>query len=130
MSELEDRLHHILSDPQELERISRLAAQLMEGGPAKPGTDTDAGRGAASGTDAGGSTDGGAGGGSDAGLLSGLKALFPGAGGGGGDKGALLQALAPYLQPERQAKLERALRLARLARIAGSALGDPGGGNV
>ena len=39
---------------------------------------------------------------------------------------ALLKALGPYLQKERIHKLERAMRAARMARFASSALG-PGG---
>ena len=35
---------------------------------------------------------------------------------------ALLQALLPYLRPERQKKLQRALRVAKLTQLAGAAL--------
>ena len=35
---------------------------------------------------------------------------------------ALFRALAPYLAPHRQEKLERAMQIARLSRIAGAAL--------
>ena len=44
-----------------------------------------------------------------------------------GSKAALLNALAPSLQPERRKKLEKALRLAQAARIAGIALDSFGG---
>ena len=37
-------------------------------------------------------------------------------------KTALLNALKPYLKPERQAKVDKALRLARLARVIHRAL--------
>ena len=39
---------------------------------------------------------------------------------------ALLQALLPYLNPARQKRLERALRVARISRIAGAALQNYG----
>ena len=35
---------------------------------------------------------------------------------------ALIQALLPYLKPERQRKLQRAMKLARLSNLAGFAL--------
>jgi len=37
---------------------------------------------------------------------------------------ALLQAIKPFLRPERQQKLERAIQLARLSRVAGTFLQD------
>ena len=49
---------------------------------------------------------------------------------GGGDKAALLSALAPYLQPERRARLQKALRLAGVLRIAGAALREEGGAGL
>ena len=102
MNEFEQKLNSILSDPQEMEKISRLAAQLM-GGSAEPGTEPPSG---------GGFPD-------LKGLLSNL--------GQGGDKAALVQALCPFLHPERQAKLRKALRLAEAARLAGVALETAGG---
>ena len=100
MSEFEDRLNRILSDPEEMEKISRLAAQLMggaeESGATQPNPMPDLSR------------------------LLGLPGQT-------GSKAALLNALAPYLQPERRKKLEKALRLAQAARIAGIALDSFGG---
>lgn len=107
MSEFEDKLHAILSDPAEMERISRLAAELMGGGAAPPpGPEEDR----------------------DNALLRRLSGLLGGAG--SGDKTALLNALAPYLRPERREKLRRALQLAGMLRIAGSALREEGEGRV
>ena len=42
---------------------------------------------------------------------------------------ALLAAMKPYLSEKRQGKIDRAMKLARLARIAGLALGEAGGGH-
>lgn len=107
MSEFEDKLHAILSDPAEMERISRLAAELMGGGtPASPPGDAAP----------------------DGKLLQRLGALLGGAG--AGDKAALLNALSPYLKPERRARLQKALRLAGVLRLAGSALREEGAGLV
>ena len=101
MNEFEQKLNSILSDPAEMEKISRLAAQIMGGGEA--GAEPPSGGGVPDLT----------------GLLSSL--------GQGGDKAALVRALCPFLHPERQAKLQKALRLAEAARIAGVALEAYGG---
>ena len=105
MSEFEDRLNRILSDPAEMEKISRLASQLMGGegaDSAPPPAD-------------GGIPD-------LSGVLGRLGSL-----GGKSDKSALLAALSPYLKPDRRQKLQKALRLAQAARIAGVALDAYGG---
>lgn len=103
MSEFEDKLHAILSDPEEMERIGRLASELMGGG-AGPAPPEDGGDGA---------------------LFRRLGGLLGGAG--IGDKAELLKALSPYLRPDRQERLRRALRLAGVLRLAGSALREEGG---
>ena len=105
MSEFEDKLHAILSDPAEMERIGRLASELM-GGAAPP-------------------TDEGDGAGGDGALLRRLGAMLGGAE--RSEKAALLHALEPYLRPERHARLQRALRLAGMLRIAAAALREEGG---
>ena len=107
MSEFDDKLHAILSDPAEMERIARLASELMGGGAADAPPKEAAPDGA---------------------LLQRLGALLGGAG--GGDKAALVGALAPYLQPERRARLQKALRLAGVLRLAGKALREEGAGGV
>lgn len=103
MSDFEDKLNHILSDPQEMEKISRLAAQFM-----------------------GGSADGNGEAPPSPGGLPDLKGMLGGLGQ-RSDKAALLSALSPYLSPDRRQKLQKALRLAQAARIAGVALEAYGG---
>lgn len=111
MSEFEDRLNSILSDPAEMEKITRLASELMGGGNAQN-------------EEAGGTPD------ADSEMLRRISELLGGSGG-RGDKTDLLHALSPYLRPERQAKLKKALRLAKMAKLAAAALGDgEGAGNV
>ncbi len=107
MSEFDDKLHAILSDPGEMERIARLASELMGGGAADapPPKEEPA---------------------PDNALLQRLSALLGGAG--GGDKAALLSALSPYLRPERRARLQKALSLAGVLRMAGAALREEGRG--
>ena len=101
MSEFEDKLHAILSDPEELERIGRLASELMGGG---------------DGAEAGES------GGGDGDVLRRLSGLLGGAG--QSDLSALVNALTPYLRPDRAARLRRAVRLAGMLRVAGTVLGE------
>ena len=107
MNEFEEKLNAILSDPGEMEKISRLASQLMGGdaqdsAPARDSADEGA-------------------------LLGRLAGLMNSAG--AKDKTALLQALSPYLRPERQAKLKKALNIARMARLARLTLEEYGGGS-
>ena len=104
MSEFEDKLHAILSDPEELERIASLASELMGGGEAAPSAP-------------------------EGDLLRRLSGLL-GASPGQGELGALADALSPYLQPERSARLRRALRLAGMLRVAGTVLGEEASGLV
>ncbi|MBR1496863.1 MAG: hypothetical protein IJ617_04495 [Oscillospiraceae bacterium] len=102
MDEFEAALNRVLSDPAEMEKITRLAGQLMGGeGEAKGG-----------------------------GGMPGPGALgqLMGGGGGGGDKSALVKALMPYLRPERREKLKKALAMAQAAKVARLAMGQFGGG--
>lgn len=116
MNEFEEKLNAILGDPAEMERIARLASELMGGGdfsgtasaapPAQTGSAVPPVP--------------------DGELLRRLTRLL-GSGSAGADKTPLLQALAPYLKPERQAKLQKALRMAKMAKLARAALEDYGG---
>jgi len=106
MSEFEDNLRAILSDPAELERIGRLASELMGGGAAVQAEDASPAPGP----------------GGD--VLRRFGALF--GGGTAADKTALAEALGPYLKPERAARLGRALRLAGMLRLAAAAVGEEG----
>ena len=125
MAELEEKLNAILSDPQAMEQILSAARALSgqeNGGPQEPeGTEEDRAPG------------GDAGQGAPDGLLSALGDLDPrwvklgarllGEYGRTDDKkAALLEALRPFLKPERQAKVDQAARIARLSRVAKAAL--------
>ena len=106
MSEFEDMLGKILSDPAEMGKIADLASQLMGGEP-----ESAEKRGAPD-------------------MASVLGKLMGGERGGGNDKAALVAALGPYLKPERKRKLEKALRISRLAGIAEIAMQTMGDGDV
>ncbi len=113
MSDLEDRLNSILSDPEQMRRISSLAQSLMggeDGGAAQvfPGKAPQQ---------------------SEGGLSGALGSLLapPSK---GGDKAALLEALKPWLSEKRQRKLAKAMRLAQMARLARFAMGEAGNGEA
>ena len=113
MSELEDQLNSILSDPAQMEKIAGMARTLMGGGaadapppgapPAEPGL--------------------------DAGLLQKLGRALRAGGAESGRERALLEAMRPYLSEKRRGRMDRALQLAKLARVARFALGETGGGD-
>ena len=128
MAELEEKLNAILSDPQAMEQILSAARALSgqeAGGPREPeGAEEDRPPSAPG---------GGAGQGAPDGLFSALGDLDPrwvklgarllGEYGRTDDKkAALLEALKPFLKPERRARVDQAARLARLSRVAGAAL--------
>lgn len=103
MDELGEALNRILSDPQQMAAVQNLASELLGGG----GNGTAGAAGAAKAKP------------DLVGLLAGL--------GGGGGKADLVQALSPWLKPERAAKLRRAQRLASALRLAGAAWKKLGG---
>ncbi|MBQ6465305.1 MAG: hypothetical protein IJJ43_03465 [Oscillospiraceae bacterium] len=102
MGELEDRINSVLNDPRQMERIMDMARSLM-GGETPPASGFEA---------------------PDPELTARLGSLLQS---GGGERRALLEALRPWLSPRRSEKLERAMRMARVARLASAALGETGG---
>lgn len=109
MNELEEQLSSILSDPEQMEKIAGLARSLMGSGESSaPHTPPEVP-------------------GFDASLLQKMSRLMQS--GGEGREQALLKAMEPYLSEKRRGKLDRALQLAKLARIARFAIGETGGGD-
>lgn len=122
MADFEQQLNSILSSPETMEQIMALANSISSGG---TGSDEASGNGPPSPPDGGG--------------LGGLSALLNGPGSPLGqldpslvqaglelvqayrtaseEQLALLTALRPFLQEERQAKLDRAVQLTRTARV-------------
>lgn len=135
MSEFEDRINSILGNPEEMEKIMNLASQFMGGADKneEPGTERSGQNKSASGQ----SSDAGAGpgglgalgslGGFDMEMFSKMSRLMSQVKG-GSEKTELLRAMGPYLKQERREKLEKAVRFARIAKVAGAALREYGGG--
>ena len=151
MSEFDEKLNALLSDPGSMAKIMELAQSL--GGPAggglspppqgpppaggspSPGPSPGSGgfpSGAPSPPPGSGMPDLGAlFGGLDPALLARLLPLAQELGGAQNSQAAaLLFALQPYLKPERQANVPRALQLARLLRLGKRFLRDREGGGL
>ena len=107
MAEFEDKLNSILSNPDAMAQIMQLAQSFSGNGeppPPPPPPRQEPLPGAL--------------GGMDPGLLMKLLPLVQELGGGQDSHARqLLYALSPYLKPERQAKVDRALQLARLFHV-------------
>jgi len=108
MSELEERLNAVMSDPEQMSRLARMASRLM--GSIAPEPDAPPPKA----------------GSADEELL-GMVSRVLGKLRGGGDKRQLLGGMAPYLSPARKNRLERALRLAATVRAASTAMEEWGG---
>lgn len=112
MSDFEDKLNKLLNDPDELERFAGFAKSLMSGGEeqeketAPPSAEPE--------------------------LLKSLGGLLR-SGAGGSRETRLLEAMRPYLSEKRRGKMDRALKLARLADLAERAsesIGGDGDGGI
>ena len=134
--DLGSMLQSVLSDPEQMARIAQAAQGLMQTGPdAASGASGSAGTTAASGTSAAAGTvaaspppepvrdDA-----RDARLLATLGRAF-GAETGKSKSTALLVAMRPYMKPEKQKKLDSAMRIARMVRVAGEVMRQIGGGH-
>lgn len=125
MSELEDKINGILGDPAQMEKIAGLAKSLMGGG--------DSGGAPAEKTkSAGGGLDSlmqslGSDGAIDPAMLARLSRAFSSGAGEKKQERALLEAMKPYLSEKRRSKMDKAIKLARLASIARIAMGEMGG---
>lgn len=96
MDGLEDKLNAILSDPDAMSRIAEMAKSLTGGGGKDERSEPD---------------------GSEEPIIRRAMKLLRGKAL-NGDETALLNALRPFLSSDRQRKLDRALKLARLASLA------------
>ena len=130
MAEFEEKLNQILSSPQAMEQIMSLANSLSDG--SEHGREEDA-SGDSSKLPTAPSAPGGLGGLSsmlgslDPTMLSKLMTLFSAYQDGSDEKTRLLEAMKPFLRPERQSKLDRAVQIARLSRVIRSAMSMFGG---
>lgn len=109
MSEFEDRINSILGDPAQMEKITQMAKSLM-GGDDSPRNTPDMSLP-----------------GLDPAMLGRLSRLMNDSSTQSGGHQALLLAMKPYLSEKRKVKMDKALQLARFARIARIALNEMGG---
>ncbi len=111
MSDFEDKLNKLLNDPKEMERFAGFARSLMSGADGGGQAQSEAPE-------------------IDGALLKSMGAALSGKGGGRDTK--LLEAMRPYLSEKRRGKMDRAMKLARLAGIAelAAGLGGDGDGGV
>ena len=120
--ELGERLQAILSDPAQMEKLSEMAKGLFGqagGGDApapEPAAEKTAEK-AAIPT------------GEDARFLSAIGKAFAVGGGERSRSTALLMAMRPYMKPEKQEKLDKAMQIARMAHIAGAVMKQYGDGH-
>jgi hypothetical protein len=119
MSEFEDRLNSILNDPEQMDKIASMAKSLMGGGGSDPSPQP-----------APPSGDGGIGSlleGLDPGMIQRAMQMMSGMNQGTNENTALLEAMKPFLKEKRRAKMDRAMKLAKMAKMAQLAFGDLGG---
>ena len=105
MSDFEDKLNKLLNDPKEMERFAGFAKSLMGGG--EPEEDKSAPA-------------------IDPGLMQKISGLMCGGSRSSKDT-KLLEAMRPYLSEKRRSKMDRAMKIARLAGLAELAAGELGG---
>ena len=131
MSEFEDRINSILGNPEEMEKIMNLASQFMGGSDKKEESAAERSEGGVQSQSRGAVPGGldalGSLGGFDMEMFSKMGRLMSQVKG-GSEKTELLRAMGPYLKQERREKLEKAVRFARIAKVAGAALREYGGG--
>lgn len=111
MAELEDMINSVLGDPEQMSKIMGMAQSLMGGEVPTASKENEAA----------GLMDG-----IDPKMLGRIQALM-GNSNKPAESEALLRAMQPYLSEKRRVKMDKALKLARLAKLAGFAMGELGG---
>ena len=106
MNELEDKLNALLNDPKQMERFTDFARSVMGGmAPPEESKEPDI----------------------DMGMLRRLGSLLSGSGEKNSREQRLLEAMKPYLSDKRRDKMDKAMKIARLASVAELAVGEFGG---
>lgn len=137
MSDFEEKLNAVLSNPDAMSQIMNLAQSLNLGGGPGGGEGAPEGAKDSPGPPPEGGPGGGPGdlpdlgkllGGIDPAMLQRLAPLMGELSGGGGndERMQLLYALRPFLKPERRDKVERAARAAKLIRVGKKLLQNMG----
>ena len=134
MADFEEKLNQILSNPQAMEQIMSLANSIA-GPPGRGGQESQEADSPAPEQGPPSSAPMGALGGLgdllsglDAGAMGKVMELFSVYQQQGDEKAQLLAALKPFLRPERQSRLEQAIRITRMSRVIRTALGMMQGG--
>ena len=107
MDDLESRLSSVLGDAQQMEKLTKLAQSILSSGEESAGNAGESGI--------------------EPELIGRLSRLWGAEGGKEKGERALLEAMSPYLSEKRRGKMDRALKLAKLARIAKLAIEESGG---
>lgn len=109
MAELEDMLNQVLSDPEQMNKIAGLAKSLMGGGDGStiPSQNSPLPF--------------------DPKMMGKLQNIMGSSGAKSSSSEALLRAMQPYLSEKRRTKMDKALKLARMAKLAGFAMEEFGG---
>ena len=121
MSEFEDKLNSILSSPEEMKKIMRIARSISDSigsGEQKPASAESNSPSILSSL-----------GDLDPKMLKLMSGLIGEYKSQNDDKTALLKAMKPYLKPERRPALDKAADIVKMAHIAKIALNELGGGD-
>lgn len=106
MNELEDKLNSLLNDPEQMERFAGFAKSVMGGISAPDKSETPD---------------------IDMGMIKKIGSLMSGSGAKSSRDEKLLEAMKPYLSEKRRDKMDKAMKIARLAAVAELAAGEFGG---
>ncbi len=119
-------IQSVLSDPEQMAKITQMAQGLMgaQSGEGLPPGENEA---SAAAPETGGAAPAFSQG--ETKLFSALgKAFASGSGGKKSRSTELLMAMRPYMKPEKQEKLDRAMKIAQMVHIAGAVMQEYGGG--
>ncbi len=119
MSDFEDKLNSILNDPAQMDKIAGLAKTLMGGEGAGKAPQGDPKSGGENILDS-------ILGGTDAEAMGKLSRILSAVNSEDDNKTALLKAMEPYLSEKRRLKMDRAIKIARIAKVARLTLGEMG----
>jgi hypothetical protein len=113
VSDLEDKINAVLGDPKQMQEITKLAKSLMGGGEKEAASEKVSNPAEDMGLDQN--------------MLKRLGRIMGESRSDKPEQQALLEAMKPYLSEKRRSKMDRAMKMAKLARIAKIAMEDMGG---
>lgn len=122
MGELDERLSSILSSPEDMKKIMELAKSLSAARSDSAAPPSGGGEG-----DAGASSPFGD---IDPGIIKLINRVMGEFSSSKNDKALILGSIKPYLRADRQEKIDKAVKIARMARIAKTAISEFDGGGL